>query len=182
MSLSRADLEAMDRDQLVETVLELDRRLEDLEKRLDAFSKWKDWADERHESHTDSLAAHDEAIAALRSRVGSKATDYHEMDREQRVHRVRVAVCKRAYNNAGAAALRYTDILALFDEKPSDGYAYKLMQHAADYDPETGESHKPGFDYNTHGTTTLTAESAAVNDPAVIHTVKNELGLEAHEL
>lgn len=94
MAISRADLEAMDRDQLVQVVLELDRRLEDVEERVseDFENAAKDRADirttlsgevDRLESDAKTTAdqLHRERgklarrVAALEEEIGVTTTD-----------------------------------------------------------------------------------------------------------
>lgn len=47
MSISRAELEAMGRDELIETIVELSQRVEDHQRRQDALSRWKETTNDR---------------------------------------------------------------------------------------------------------------------------------------
>jgi chromosome segregation ATPase len=118
----------------------------------------------------------EDEVAALRSQVQVDPTTmaYEAMDRKQRVKKLRIALARRARQNGGRAYYRYRDVLSLFDEKPSDGYAFKLMRIAAGYDDETRVSSVDGFEFGDHnGSKALRAVWDDVSDDAVIHAVKN---------
>ena len=128
---------------------------------------------------TEQVEALESEVAALRSRVSvdPSAKAYEEMDRAERVEKIRIVLARRAKQNGGRAYYRYRDVLSLFDEKPSDGYAFKLMREAAGYDDETGASSVDGFEFDDHhGEKALRAVWDDVSDDAVIHSVKNGEG------
>lgn len=62
--------------------------------------------------------------------------------------------------------MTYKEILRLFDNHPSDGYAYKLMKLA---------SKEEGFEYaDSNGTgKVIRVDTAAVNDETLVHAVNN---------
>ena len=94
-------------------------------------------------------------------------TAYEQLTREQKVHRVRVALLEQA--TAGKSpVMKYDDVRWLFDGKPSAGHAYTLMELAAEAD---------GYAYETgghgKGQKRIRVEPDAVNDERVIHAANN---------
>jgi len=121
----------------------------------------------------------EDRLDAVRSRVSvdPSAMAYEEMDRAGRVEKLRIVLARRAKQNGGRAYYRYRGVLSLFDEKPSDGYAFKLMREAAGYDDETETSSVDGFEFGEHhGEKAIRAVWDDVCDDAVIHAVKNGEG------
>ena len=197
MSLSRAELEAMDRDELIEAVVGLQDRVADLEaqpsldaeemaavRRLLAGLSGVDddellemSAPERATDSVERINDIDDRLAAVEGHVSphTGTTEYDDMDRDDRVFELRVALAVKARNNGGAAAYTYDQVTAKWDEKPSAGYAYKLMKLAADYDADTNRSKKDGYIYTTNpdGQRQLRCAVADVNDEAALHAVKN---------
>lgn len=135
------------------------------------------------EADLDDLRAEKRALEDDIDRLASlldrrvENTPYGEKSRAERVLEVQIAVARKARKHGGKAAYHYTDVLSLFNEQPSDGYAYKLMRCAAEYDPKTETSAKDGFTFGEHnGTVALRANWDAVSDQAVVHGVKNPAG------
>lgn len=129
----------------------------------------------------DALEADVERLASLLGRRPEN-TPYGEQTRAERVLELQIALARKARKHGGKAAYHYTDVLALFDEQPSDGYAYKLMRCAAEFDPDTGDSETDGFEFGEfNGTKALRANWDAVSDEAVVHGVKNPAGDEGGE-
>jgi len=88
------------------------------------------------------------------------------MDRGERVFQVRVALARKAMKSNGRASYRYDDVLSQFDQRPSAGYAYTLLELAAAAD---------GYRYGEHnGEKQLRVNIDAVNDDAVFHGVNKE--------
>ena len=115
-----------------------------------------------------------ETVDALADRVADlervvdpdgTATDYDGLTREQKVFQLRTALVRRAFDNAGRAAMQYGEIQSLFGNRPSPGHAYDLMDHAAEMD---------GFRIDdTADAKRLTVKTDAVNDETVIHAANN---------
>lgn len=90
-------------------------------------------------------------------------TAYEQLTREQKVHRVRVALLEQA--TAGkSAVMRYDDVRWLFDGKPSAGHAYTLMELVAEAEGYTYEIGGHG-----KGQKRIRVEPDSVNDERVIH-------------
>jgi hypothetical protein len=103
---------------------------------------------------------------------GDGVTPYDEMDKDQRVFRVREYLLQQAVDGT-RRSLGYREIKSLFNGQPSDGYCYELMELAGQAD---------GFDYGAKGggdVQSTTGEKAIrvypgdVNDERLIHTVNN---------
>ena len=171
MTLSRAEVASMSKDELVEVVVELSNRVDEVE--------------DQNEHLRDSLRSvvkvvneNQQKIDDLDGRVTPNALSksYHDKDRDELVFELRVVLCRRAKSSNGKAQMDYNNVLSVFNEHPSDGYAYKLMKQAADYDEDTKKSHYPGFTYKVFDDrpNKLRVDLDAVNDNAVLHAVKNE--------
>jgi hypothetical protein len=90
-------------------------------------------------------------------------TAYEQLTRDQKIHRVRVALLEQA--TAGRApTMSYDDVQWLFDGKPSPGHAYDLMELAAEADGYTYETGGHGS-----GKKRIRVEPDGVNDERVIH-------------
>jgi regulator of replication initiation timing len=156
------------RDELEDRLDSLEAAVEDLRADRDHLSK--QIAQDRArmvelEEENEQLR---ETVADLRSRVDPDPTgkDYDEMDRGERVFRVRVALARKAAKSNGRATYRYDDVLSQFDQRPSAGYAYTLLEIAGEAD---------GYRYGEHnGEKQLRVNLDAVNDDAVFHAVNNE--------
>jgi len=71
MSLSRAEIEAMDKDELAATIVELSQQVADQQARIEAYSRWKDSArDELHD-----LADRVEDLEAENQRLRERLDD-----------------------------------------------------------------------------------------------------------
>lgn len=178
MSVTRAELETMDRDDLVDVILELSGRLDDLEMRADGATTKRQDLQERIWELEEEVEDLEATVAELQGRVDPNPASktYQEKDRPELVQELRVALCRRAMSNGGKAAMDYNNVLSLFNEHPSDGYAYKLMKLAADYDAETKQSRYPGFTYVSRDDKNdqIRVKTEAVKDEAVLHAVKND--------
>jgi len=138
---------------------------DDLERRLQALEAWQDAAVTKMKRLGEENDRLRDRVAELEQLVdpdpGSVA--YEQLTREQKVHRVRVALLEQA--NAGKSPImKYDEVQWLFDGKPSAGHAYTLMELAAESD---------GYVYETggHGSgqKRLRVKPDAVNDERVFH-------------
>jgi|GEM_PF-4427299 len=104
-TLSRSDLEAMDRDQLIEEILDLDRRVADLEEEI-----------ESHREHANRdrakiRAERDELLEDLRDEIADLQDD---LDRsERRLHQERSKVVRRVANIEDELGFEDEDVIAL---------------------------------------------------------------------
>jgi len=77
MSLSRAEIEAMDKDELAATIVELSQQVADQQARIEAYSRWKDSArDELHD-----LADRVEDLEAANQRLRERLADAEHVQR-----------------------------------------------------------------------------------------------------
>jgi len=155
------------RDELEDRLDSLEAAVEDLQARADAATRARDHLLDRVDDLEAENAELKATVADLRSRVDPDPTgkDYDEMDRDERVFRVRVALARKAMKSNGRATYRYDDVLSQFDQRPSAGYAYTLLELAAAAD---------GYRYGEHnGEKQLRVNINGVNDDAVFHAVNN---------
>lgn len=191
MSLSRAELQAMDRDELIETVVELESRVDELEAQdplspaeqagllkllhgiagtTDDFDVSAVEASQEAIARIDRLAEMEQRLAQLEGTVtpDPERKAYDEMDRSEKVQQLRIAAARQAKKQGGGAAMTYSEVVSLFDGHPSVGYAYTLMELAGNGDGfayEQRDDHPNRLTVNWHG----------VNDDAVVHAVNNEI-------
>lgn len=142
---------------------------DDLESRIAALEAWQDAAVTKMKRLGEENDRLRERVAELEELVdpdpGSVA--YEQLTREQKVHRVRVALLEQA--TAGKApTMKYDDVRWLFDGKPSAGHAYTLMELAAEAD---GYIHETGG--HGDGNIRVRVEPDAVNDERVVHAANN---------
>ena len=130
--------------------------------------------DDADDSMIDAAVAAAERVEELEDRVseleelvdpdpGSVA--YEQLTRDQKVHRVRVALLEQA-NDGKPPAMKYKDVQWLFDGRPSPGHAYDLMELAAEAD---GYVYDKAGNGNIEGEKRIRVEPDAVNDERVIH-------------
>jgi len=130
--------------------------------------------DDADDSMIDAAIAAAERVEELEDRVAELeelvdpdpgGVAYEQLTREQKVHRVRVALLEQA--TAGkSAAMKYKDVQWLFDGRPSPGHAYDLMELAAEADGYVYDRAGGG---NVNGEKRIRVEPDAVNDERVIH-------------
>jgi hypothetical protein len=116
-----------------------------------------------------------ERVAELEGAVDPNPTgkEYDDMNRGERVFRVRVAVARRAADSNGKGSYVYKDVSTLFNEQPSSGYCFKLLREAAEAD---------GFDFDeSTRPKRLTVNLDGVNSDAIVHAVKNNNWTEGGE-
>lgn len=108
-------------------------------------------------------------VAALQSEVdpdpGSK--EYSDLSRAEKVRQIRERLVDVAgANHNGTAAMKYKDVMWLFDGHPSAGHCYDLMERAGQLD---------GFDYSAagggKGDKRVTVNLDAVKDESLFHGV-----------
>jgi len=96
------------------------------------------------------------------------ATEYAQLQKEQKVHRIRKTLVETAARTNGRDAMKYKDVIRLFDGHPSDGHAYTLMERAGELD---------GFAYDTAsgqgGEKRVRVTLEDVNDDALVHAANN---------
>lgn len=104
-TLSRADLEAMDRDELIETVLELDREVADLREEV---------ADHREHANRDRAAIRaerEDLLDELREEMADLRDDLGRTER--RLHQERSKVVRRVANLEDHLGFEDEDVIAL---------------------------------------------------------------------
>ena len=94
---------------------------------------------------------------------------YEQLTKDQKVFRIRKALGEEASrSNTNAGQMKYKAVMALFNNKPSPGHAYDLMERAAYAD---------GYEYDTSGQgkgeKRIRVKWDAVNDERLIHAVNN---------
>jgi len=94
---------------------------------------------------------------------------YQQLTKSQKVHRVRKALLEAATRQGGTASMKYKEVMALFNNKPSPGHAYDLMEAAA-----VGME---GYTYDAagqgRGDKRIRVDADAVNDDRLFHAVNN---------
>jgi len=130
----------------------------DLESWREGARRQLDYLREENERLRDRVAELEELVDP-----DPGGTAYEQLTREQKIHRVRVALLEQA-TAGNAPVMKYTDVQWLFDGRPSPGHAYDLMELAAEAE---------GYVYETgghgDGQKRIRVEPDAVNDERVIH-------------
>jgi len=110
-------------------------------------------------------------VAELEQTVDPDPADvsYEQLTKDQKVFRIRKALGEEANrSNTHVAQMKYKAIMALFNNKPSPGHAYDLMERAA---------HADGYEYDTagqgKGEKRIRVKWDDVNDERLIHAVNN---------
>jgi len=142
---------------------------DDLEQRLDAMSNWIDNLEDRVEDLERENGELRRQVSELKAEVspdpGSK--EYADLSRAEKVQRIREQLLETAGTKRnGMAAMKYREIMMLFDGNPSAGHCYDLMRRAGEAD---------GFDYdeNGDGQKRICVDADAVNDDSLVHAVNN---------
>lgn len=114
-------------------------------------------------------------IAEIKDAVPTdlEALTYEQMDKHQRVSKLRRHLLKEARSSDnGKTSVNYKQVKWFFENKPSDGYCYELMEIAADDD---------GFSYNKFDddrSNRLEVDPSSVKTSGSFHTVNNGSGVE----
>jgi len=142
-----------------------------LEKRMDALSTKLDVQAGRIDDLERENAELRRQLAEVKGHVdpdpGSKA--YDELSRAEKVQIVRSQLVDVAEStHDGRAAMKYKEIMYLFDGHPSAGHCYDLMERAGQLE---------GFAYDTggngKGSKRVRVNLEAVKEPASFHAVNN---------
>lgn len=144
---------------------------DDIDRRLNALEAWQDAAKTQLSHLRQENEELRERVAELEELVdpdpGGK--EYEQLTKDQKVHRVRVALLDQATGtNNGKAKMNYKEIMWLFDGHPSAGHAYDLMERAGQLD---------GFAYDSaggDGEKRVRVDAGDVNDDALVHAVNND--------
>ena len=142
---------------------------DDVDDRLAELEAWQDAAKTQLQHLREENDRLRDRVAELEELVDPDpgGTAYEQLTREQKIHRVRVALLEQA-TAGNAPVMKYTDVQWLFDGRPSPGHAYDLMELAAEAD---------GYVYETgghgDGQKRIRVEPEAVNDERVIHAANN---------
>jgi len=151
----------MSRDQALDLIDKHEARLGALDERFAKLAKRVTELEDENERLRKELAA-----VKARSDPDPTNKDYADLERAEKVHLVRVALARKAAQSNGKAKYEYRDVLSQFDQRPSAGHAYTLLEIAAQAD---------GYQYGEQGgTKQLRVNLDAVNDEAVFHAVNNK--------
>ena len=143
---------------------------EEVEMRFEAMSKWQDALEDRVAELEDENRQLRERVAELEELVDPDPgnVEYGQLTKAQKVHRVRKALLEAATRSNGVASMKYKEVMALFNNKPSPGHAYDLMEAAAELD---------GYAYDAagggRGDKRVRVDAEAVNDDRLFHAVNN---------
>ena len=137
---------------------ELEQRLADLEAWREGATRQLAYFREENERLRDRVAELEELVDPDPGGVA-----YEQLTRDQKVHRVRVALFEQA-TAGNTPVMKYDDVRWLFDGKPSPGHAYDLMELAASADGYVYEEGGHGS-----GQKRIRVEPDAVNDERIVH-------------
>ena len=110
-----------------------------------------------------------ERVAELEANVDPDPTskDYDEMDQKERVRKIRETLADEAQRTvSGKAQMKYKDVQRIMENRPSAGYAYKLMRRA-------GEAE--GFEFIDDRPKRIRVDSEGVKDETLFHTANKEV-------
>jgi nitrate reductase NapAB chaperone NapD len=119
----------------------------------------------------ETLADIERRLSELESAVDTELhfREWREMTKKDKVRRLQHELAEAAQDAAnGKAAMDYNDVRWLFNNRPSAGHCYNLMEIAAEAE---------GFNYDDRAegqTNRITVNLDAVNADAVFHSVKKE--------
>lgn len=106
-----------------------------------------------------------ERVAELEGNVNPDPTnkEYDDLTRDEKVRKVRETLLSEAQQRRnGKAKMDYKGVLLLFDNRPSAGHVYQLMEIAAE---------EEGFDYVDADGKAIRVNSNAVKDDGLFHAV-----------
>jgi regulator of replication initiation timing len=187
MSLSRAEVEAMDRDELVDTLVNLSDTVEDLEMRLEALSRWKDATRDRLdrlEDENDQLRAENDtlrerldAIEATAEQAMTVASAGHDPDGRSKTeaakHVTRNTLVVRVVGDGGAAdrALTVDDVRRKL-EGEVDNLPWQIVRNAWD---QLQDEWPQFYDTTTDGQQAVDIRGSDVTK-ALVRAVEQDLG------
>jgi len=137
---------------------------DELEALVEALRRKTEYQSERIDELEETVARLEEVVDP-----DPGSTEYEQLTKSQKVRQIRVALMEEARdNNRGVAQMKYKDVKWLFDNHPSPGHCYDLMERAADLD---------GFAYDEPsgggGDKRIRVDPDDVNDETLIHAVNN---------
>jgi len=143
---------------------------DDLKKRLDALESWQDAAIQKLKRLGDENGELRERVAELEELVDPDPGNvaYEQLTKSQKIHRVRKALLETATRTNGVASMKYKEVMALFNNRPSPGHAYDLMEAAAQIDGYTYDAAGQG-----RGDKRVRVDADGVNDDRLFHAVNN---------
>lgn len=133
--------------------------IEELKAWQQAAKKQLQFLREENEKLNDRVAELEQLVAP-----DPEALEYDALSTSQKIQRLRQVLLQQAVQSGGTHALKYGEVMTLFNNNPSAGHCYDLMKRAGNLD---------GFDYTTNrgGTKVIRVKSDAVNDESLIHFV-----------
>lgn len=143
---------------------------EDTERRLEALEAWQDAVKTQLDVLRSENRELKDRVAELETLVDPDpgATEYDQLTREQKVHKVRKTLVQNAARTNGMDAMKYKAVMSLFNGHPSAGHCYTLMERAAELE---------GFVYdkagNGRGEKRIRVILGDVNDETLIHAANN---------
>ncbi|KYH24194.1 hypothetical protein HAPAU_36650 [Halalkalicoccus paucihalophilus] len=153
-----------------------------IEQLREDLSDYKEYVGQHHARMNQRIATLEEDNDRLTERVAEleaqldpdpNGKEYESMSRDERVHKIRTTLFEDAqHRHSGKSQMTYKEILRLFDNHPSDGYAYKLLTLAGA---------EEGFEYaDSNGTgKVVRVDTGAVNDETLVHAGNNRTSQEA---
>jgi len=146
---------------------DLEQRVTILEQRLDSMYEFTQQLEDQNQDLERENAELRRQVADLKAEVdpdpGSK--DYEQLTRAEKVRRIREQLVDIAESNHNEkAAMKYKEVMMLFDGHPSAGHCYDLMERA-------GELGGFAYNENAEGTKRVQVDLEAVKDESLFHTV-----------
>jgi len=143
-------------------IAELRKEINGIRPLVDALQTKLNYQAER----IDELEAENERLKKLVD-PDPGSVEYEQLTKAQKVRKVREALVDRgAQTHNGRAAMKYKDVMWLFDGQPSAGHCYDLMERAGELE---------GFAYDAagggKGEKRIRVETSAVKDETLFHAV-----------
>lgn len=142
---------------------------DDLQPLVKALRRKVNHQEDTINTQEDMIDALEERVAELERLVDPDpgSTEYDQLTKSQKVHRVRKHLVEEA-DKGNVPAMKYKDVKWLFDGHPSAGHCYDLMEQAGQLD---------GFAYETgghgKGEKRIRVNLEAVKDETLLHAVNN---------
>lgn len=150
---------------------DVDSRLNDLESRLNSLNRARSYLLDEVEDLREENEQLRERVTELESIVEPNpgSTEYEQLTRSQKVHRIRRSLVEKASATNGKFALKYDEVQWLFDGHPSPSHCYDLMELAGDLDGFVYDQAGP----NGEGQKRIRVKLDSVNDESLIYAAKN---------